>query len=197
MNEDELFSGYRNIPQPGGQKRQLIRNPALGVAVAKCLISRMTAGTGRVAGATRVDHPFACRICAVPTDELWPIYHEWMDWSMQTPTNYYDPTAPELEYPSPVEAFMRLPVEEQKKLVYEYQGYAQGPDGEIRLAPDRLPKSPVRIDQDPTSRISEDDGRPSGQKRAVDHPGDAQTRVSDGSPRSVRTSQRPRDTRTT
>lgn len=117
MKEDELFRAYeKSVPE---NKKGIIRDPALGVAVAKCLIARMMGPQGISASA----HPYPCRICQVPDDEMWPIYNEWMDWSLLMDN------VPDEDAPAPVEAFMRLDPKVQRSLVFKAQGYGEDEEG--------------------------------------------------------------------
>jgi len=118
------------------EKARVIRDPALGVAVAKCLIHRLAADIGFAQAA----HPLTCRICPIPTKDIWPVYMEFVEWTRINDTSVFA-----ADVPSAVVGFQQLPAETQLALVQDAQGYERDPDGtpirsRVQEASPRLPE---------------------------------------------------------
>jgi hypothetical protein len=164
MKEEELAMAYRNA---GMDSSRLVRDPAEGVAIAKCLLFRIV-GANKLGGVKhRYYHPEPCRFCQVDRKNLQAIYDEWMAWSMLERDG--------VELPSPVEAFMRLDPERQAQLVRRAQGYVE--EEYVQSPTDRVPKSVAEPDQHPVGRKPEDDIETSSEERRTDHPGPTQVRT--------------------
>lgn len=120
MEEDQLWSAYRNAPSE--KEKGKLREPAQAVAVSKCLLHRLV---GERKGDNKLlpwdMHPSQCNMCGVPSERLWPMYEEWMEWShLNTEKVPLHPSA---------EAFFNLPREVQRQEVRKAQGYTQRATG--------------------------------------------------------------------
>jgi hypothetical protein len=104
-------------------KSKLLRDPAMAAAIAKCLIARMEPAS-RI---TRQAHPMQCRWCKYTFGRLADALNEFNTWAgwegLDRPPGNQDPDWPTLE--PQVEAFMRLPYEEQIRLCAIAAGYPE------------------------------------------------------------------------
>lgn len=115
-------SGFFDRPEERA-KAKLLRDPAMAAAIAKCLIARLEPKSRITAQA----HPMQCRWCKYPFVKLGEAldeFNQWAGWlGLDQPPGNQDPDWPTLE--PMVEAFMRLPYEEQIRLTAKAAGYPE------------------------------------------------------------------------
>lgn len=106
------------------ERESFIRDPAVAIAAAKCLLARQfPPGTGLKLSAF---HPEECAFEEMETPYLMSKVLEFNTWAgMYEASNYeYDPDKPPMAELQPrIEAWNRLPDAEQTRLVREAQGY--------------------------------------------------------------------------
>ena len=107
-------------PEPTPPKK-LLRDPAVASAVAKCIVNTLEPASKLAQQA----HPGKCRFCDVDFDRKISAlteFNQWAGWAaLDKPPDLVDPDWPEIE--PQVEAFMRLPLEEQQRLAAKAAGY--------------------------------------------------------------------------
>ena len=97
---------------------KVVRDPAVAVAISKCWLGRWSkraTGTDRLIPGLSELHPDRCNFCDMPTDELIQMLSEFLDWAGMRPD------AESSDFRPSIEAFLLLPPEEQKRLVYAEQ----------------------------------------------------------------------------
>jgi hypothetical protein len=114
MNEEELFRAFGVKEEK--PKQQVVRDAAMGVAIAKCLLYRQMGSMTE--GKWRWYHPFTCRFCKYDFAFLNAVHDEYMLWSMAK----FPEIDPE-DLPTNVANYMALPPDEQARLTAIAQGY--------------------------------------------------------------------------
>lgn len=99
------------IKEPGTRISQVIRDPAVASAAAKCWLARFQ-GIIIIEGAF---HPETCSLCEYDMDDLLAAIKEFLKWSGISPGK--DPVPMRAE----VEGFLTLPREEQARAVRAVQ----------------------------------------------------------------------------
>ncbi len=97
---------------------KLLRDPAMAAAIAKCLVARMEPATRL----SRQAHPMECRWCKYPFGRLADALNDFNTWAGWESLNQ-PPGDPDAMLEPQVEAFMRLPYEEQIVLTARAAGY--------------------------------------------------------------------------
>lgn len=99
-----------------------IRDPAVAVAIAKCVLARMFVPT--VLGDMRMLHPEECGFEEMDTDYLLEKLIEFNTWSGTDPVDHYNPGEPPMSALQPrIEQWNRLEPDQQRALVRQAQGY--------------------------------------------------------------------------
>lgn len=101
-----------------------IRDAAIAVAAAKCVVAR-DIGKGSLGALTpRFFHPEECAFCEMETEWLRQAVAEFNAWAGLNPPEKIDAAFPDVQPLQPsVESFMLLPREEQAIRVQRAQGY--------------------------------------------------------------------------
>lgn len=101
-----------------------IRDAAIAVAAAKCVIARDLGGSTMGVLAPRFFHPEECAFCEMEPEWLRQAVAEFNQWAGLVPAEKMDPAFPDLHPLQPsIESFMLLPREEQAIRVQRAQGY--------------------------------------------------------------------------
>lgn len=101
-----------------------IRDVAIAVAAAKCVVARDIGESSIGALTPRFFHPKECAFCEMETEWLREAVAEFNEWAGLNPATVIDPGFPELQKLQPsVESFTLLPMEEQAIRVQRAQGY--------------------------------------------------------------------------
>ena len=122
MSQPGLF----DPPEPKPPKK-FVRDPAMAAAIAKCIMASVEPSSRLIFQV----HPSPCRYCEFSFERRLRAlleFNEWAGWAaLDKPPGLVDPDWPTLE--PQVEAFMRLPYEEQLRLTEQAAGYAPGTYG--------------------------------------------------------------------
>lgn len=104
----------------------VIRDPAHAIAAGKCWIARRWGGL--LAESAIADHPTDCAWCEFEPDYIIEKIEEFQEWAGLTRSDTVD-TGDPLVRPlrASVEGFAMLPVEEQRRLVRDAQGFTTDP----------------------------------------------------------------------
>jgi hypothetical protein len=114
---ETVYRKERSSPPP-------IRDAAIVVAAAKCVIARDLGGASLGVLTPRFFHPEECAFCEMETEWLRQGVAEFNEWAGLNPPEKIDPAFPDLQPVQPsVESFMLLPREEQAIRVQRAQGY--------------------------------------------------------------------------
>lgn len=104
---------------PPGDRKKGIRDPAMAVAVAKCIAHQLQPTKKFIQAA----HPKECLYCKASLERKLAALNEFIDWAGFTrlPTKVGEPDWPDLR--NEVEMYMRLPHDEQRRFAAAHAGY--------------------------------------------------------------------------
>lgn len=104
---------------PPGDRKKGIRDPAMAVAVAKCIAHQLQPTKKFIQAA----HPKECLYCKASLERKLAALYEFHEWAGFTrlPTHLNDPDWPDLR--NEVEQYMKLPHDQQRRYAAAHAGY--------------------------------------------------------------------------